>query len=43
MKDSLESSTWMRRVMDAVNNGDQMMRADQKLDILRTLAARLQP
>ena len=41
MKDSLESSTWMRRVMDAVNNGDQMMRADQKLDILRTLAAGL--
>ena len=24
MKEALESSTWLRRVMDAVNNGDQV-------------------
>jgi hypothetical protein len=41
MKDSLESSTWMRRVMEAVNNGDQMMAADVKLVILQDLAAGL--
>lgn len=41
MKDSLESSTWMRRVMEAVNNGDQLMAADVKHLILQELAGGL--
>ena len=35
MKDSLESSTWMRRIMEAVGNGDQMMPQDAKAVILK--------
>jgi len=41
MKDSLESSSWMRRVMDTVSNGDQMMSADAKQIILNQLSAGL--
>jgi len=38
MKDSLESSTWMRRVMDTVSRGDQMMEAEAKQLLLKELS-----
>ena len=38
MRDSLESSTWMRRIMDCVSNGDQMMAPDVKQRLLKQLA-----
>jgi len=38
MQDALESSTWMRRIMEAVNSGDQLMPPDAKHLIIKNLA-----
>jgi len=43
LKDSLESSVWMRRIMECVQAGDQVMDAQKKFEILADISSRLTP
>mmetsp|Transcript_20105 Transcript_20105/g.66901 ORF Transcript_20105/g.66901 Transcript_20105/m.66901 type:complete len:1016 (-) Transcript_20105:2956-6003(-) len=43
LKNSLESSVWMRRIMECVQAGDQVMNAEKKFEILAEISSRLTP